>query len=100
MDRRPVLRQRPRHRTGACRATGARTRRCSTVVRSNRYLLVTAIALVCGVVGLYVVYIGTWLPLQLHLDTSHARVVSQLHACTIVWLAAVIAAIRGGAATG
>ena len=48
------------------------------VVRSNRYLLVPAIALVVGVVGLHVVYIGTWLPLQLHLDTSQARVVSQL----------------------
>jgi len=66
-------------------------------VRREPRLRAPALALLLGLLGLHLVYVGTWIDLDLHLHTSHARVVAQLVPAAIVWLAAVVAALRAAA---
>jgi hypothetical protein len=66
-------------------------------VRQEPRLRAPALALLLSVLGLHLVYVGTWIDLDLHLRTSHARVVGQLVPAAIVWLAAVVAALRAPA---
>lgn len=48
------------------------------------------LALLGSVVGVHLVYVGSWLELQYHLTTSHARVLYQLVPVGLVWFAAVL----------
>lgn len=48
-----------------------------------------------GWLGLHVVYVGSFLPLRFHLDTSYTRVTFQLLPATIVLLAALASAVVG-----
>ncbi|MGE3171093.1 MAG: hypothetical protein AB7O97_00620 [Planctomycetota bacterium] len=52
------------------------------------------LALVGSFVALHVVYIGSYLGLQHHLETSHARVLFQAVPAGTVWFAAVFAGLR------
>jgi hypothetical protein len=55
----------------------------------GRELGVVTVALIGAVLTLHAVYVGSWLPLRQHLDTSYARVLFQLVPATLVWFAAV-----------
>lgn len=67
----------------------------------TRSLGVVTLALLGSVVGVHLVYIGSWLELQYHLTTSHARVLYQLVPASLVWFAAVFGRVGSpGATTG
>ena len=52
------------------------------------------LALVGSFVGLHVVYVGSFLPLRMHLDTSYLRVLFQILPPAIVLLGAIVADVR------
>lgn len=54
------------------------------------------IGLVAAVVGMHLVYVGSFLPLQFHLDTSYLRVLFQLVPAAMVWCAALAQAVLSG----
>ncbi|MBM4063071.1 MAG: hypothetical protein FJ265_18540 [Planctomycetes bacterium] len=53
------------------------------------------LALFGGLLGLHVVYVGSFLPLRFHLDTSYLRVTFQLLPAALVLLAALLADVVG-----
>jgi hypothetical protein len=63
-------------------------------------LAVPLLALYGGFVGLHVVYVGSFLPLRFHLDTSYTRVTFQLLPAAIVLLAALVSDVVGRRANG
>jgi hypothetical protein len=60
-------------------------------------LIVPTLALLAGVVGLHLVYVGSWLDLEFHLLTSHERVLFQLVPATVVWCGALVREVAGNA---
>ena len=54
----------------------------------GRDLAIPTLALIGAYTGLHVVYVGSFLELRMHLDTSYLRVLFQLVPVTLVLLAA------------
>jgi hypothetical protein len=61
----------------------------------GRELALPTLGLLLAFVGVHVVYLGSFLPLQFHLDTSYERVLFQLLPAVLVWFAAVVRAALG-----
>lgn len=57
----------------------------------GKQLFVPTLALIGSCVGLHLVYVGSHLDLERHMDTSHRRVIYQLVPVTLVWFSALIA---------
>ena len=64
------------------------------------HFAIPALALVFGVVGIHVVYVGSFLPLRFHLDTSYLRVLFQLLPAGVVLLGAIGAEVVAGRGSG
>lgn len=69
-------------------------------VALGRELAVLVLAICGAFVGLHVIYAGSYLPLRMHLDTSHLRVLFQLVPATLVVLAACWRAVAAGRGSG
>jgi len=63
-------------------------------------LAVPTLALLGALVGLHLVYVGSFLELRFHLDTSHRRVTFQLLPVAVVLLAAIARGVADDRATG
>lgn len=63
-------------------------------------LALPVLALFGGFLGLHVVYVGSFLPLRFHLDTSYTRVTFQLLPAALVLLAALASGVVGRGPTG
>ena len=56
--------------------------------------------LLASFVGIHLVYVGSFLDLQFHLGTSHARVLFQLVPLAMLWFACIARSLLGGEAPG
>lgn len=63
-------------------------------------LALPTLAVLGAWVGLHVVYVGSFLPLRFHLDTSYLRVTFQLLPAALVLLGAQLAAVAAGRGSG
>ena len=61
---------------------------------ATRALLVPTFVIVAAVVVLHLIYIGSYLVLWFHLQTSHRRVLFQLVPAALVWTAALVREAR------
>ncbi|MFM1870657.1 MAG: hypothetical protein RL398_79 [Planctomycetota bacterium] len=66
----------------------------------DRGLAVPVVALAGALVGLHVVYVGSFLPLRFHLDTSYTRVLFQILPAAVLLLGDLLAADRAVARPG
>lgn len=62
----------------------------------SRQLFPFWFGMLAAVVGMHLVYVGSFLPLQFHLDTSYLRVLFQLVPATMVWCAALAQMVLSG----
>ncbi len=63
-------------------------------------LALPVLALLAAFVGLHVVYVGSFLPLRFHLDTSYTRVLFQLLPAAVVLLGGLLAEVVAARANG
>ena len=57
------------------------------------------LALIGGVLGLHLVYVGSWLDVEFHLRTSHERVLFQLVPAALLWCVALAREVLRGEGT-
>ncbi|MCA8976865.1 MAG: hypothetical protein KDC98_19235 [Planctomycetes bacterium] len=62
-------------------------------VALGRRFALPVLAVSGGLAGLHIVYVGSFLPLRFHLDTSYLRVLFQILPVTLVLLGAVLSAV-------
>lgn len=66
----------------------------------GRRLAMPVLALLGALLGIHVVYVGSFLPLRMHLDTSYTRVLFQLLPAALVLLAALASGVVGARRAG
>lgn len=73
---------------------------CVPRVALGQRLALPVIALLGALIGIHVVYVGSFLPLRMHLDTSYARVLFQLLPAALVLVAAIASDVVGARTAG